>query len=60
MKNKIIVQIITILMFSFFFWYLIFGFVSNEFNIWKWEIITRAFYVIISYITFISKTLKEL
>jgi hypothetical protein len=61
MKNKIkiIVQIITILITSFLFWYLMFGFVSNEFNIWKWEIVTRALYVIISYMTFIQ-TLKKL
>lgn len=61
MKDKIktIVQIISILIISYLFWYLMFGFVSNEFNIWKWEGVSRALYVIISYITF-SKLLDEL
>ena len=61
MKDKIIIiiKIISILITSFLFWYLMFGFVSNEFNIWKWEIITRGLYVIVSYITF-GKLLDEL
>lgn len=61
MKNKIIIiiKIISILITSYLFWYLMFGFVSNEFNIWKWEGVTRALYVIISYLTF-SKLLSEL
>lgn len=61
MKDKmiIIIKIISILIISYLFWYLMFGFVSNEFNIWKWEGVSRALYVIISYITF-SKLLDEL
>jgi hypothetical protein len=61
MKDKIktILQIILILITSYLFWYLMFGFVINEFNIWKWEITTRALYVIISYLT-VSKIFSEL
>ena len=61
MKNKIkfIVKVIVILISSFLFWYLMFGFIGAEFNVWKWISFSRGIYVIISVITF-GKILDEL
>lgn len=61
MKNKIkfIVKVIVIFISSFLFWYLMFGFIGAEFNVWKWFSFNRGIYVIISLITF-GKILDEL